>query len=77
MATILKEMPKEMAKRYPWNEWLDGQPRKLDRGKDFTVSIRSFRAVAALAGTVRGLKVRAAKLDENTIAIQATKQTKK
>ena len=43
---------------YPWDEWLDGQPRRLRRGVDFEALPSSFRGAAAMAATRRRVKIR-------------------
>lgn len=30
------------ARKYPWDEWCDGQVRRLKRGKDYTCTTRSM-----------------------------------
>lgn len=43
---------------YPWDEWLDGQTRKLVRDVDFRVTCDSFRRNAYIAAGQRGMKIK-------------------
>lgn len=59
------------ASRYPWDEWMDGQIRKLVGGKDFQVKTTSLITSAKKAAAKRGkgLNVRT---DGNDVVLQAT-----
>ena len=49
MVRILEEFPQVSTGRpsvYNWEEWLDGQPRLIERGVDYKVSAASFRSIA-------------------------------
>lgn len=57
MAEIINSMPpRRTYSRYPWHEWLDGAPRKLTRGTDFTVSVPNFRSILITHAGRAGLK---------------------
>lgn len=43
---------------YPWDEWLDGQPRRLRQGVDFEVRPEAFRSAATMAAGRRRIRVR-------------------
>lgn len=59
--------------KYPWDEWLDGSPWRLDNKADFPGTTPSnFRISAHNVARKRGLKVRA-QVDGEEIVIQAYK----
>ena len=61
MVRILEEFPQVSTGRpsgYNWEEWLDGQPRLIERGVDYKVSDASFRSMADQAGRRMNKKVR-------------------
>jgi hypothetical protein len=41
--------PSKTRNKYPWDEWLDGQPRKAVHGTDFTIAPESFRSAVKSA----------------------------
>jgi len=45
MAEVLKAMPKRKprARRHPWDEWTDGQVRKIKRGQDYAGTTEAMR----------------------------------
>ena len=57
--------------RYPWDEWLDGQIRRLVGGTDFEVKATSLITSAKKQANKRGkgLNVRT---DGNDVVLQAT-----
>ena len=61
---------------YPWDEWLDGQPRKLTRGEDFQVSPHSFGRAAHAAARVRGKRLRTSIEGVDIITIQAYEESR-
>lgn len=61
--------------RYPWDQWLDGDVWELTPGKDFTISVASFRSGAFYNAKIRGMKIRTARKDDKLI-IQAYKEKK-
>ena len=67
MAQLLQEFP---TKEYPWDEWLDGEPRTLYRGDDFETTTNAMRVTVYRAGARRGLRVRTI-LTDSTLTIQA------
>jgi hypothetical protein len=63
MAKILAEMPRKAAGAgrkpiYPYDEWLDGQIRQLEGGKDFTAKPGSVLTSIRQTADARGLKLR-------------------
>lgn len=42
---------------YPWDEWLDGRPRRFRRGVDFEPEPRVFRQAAFHAARRRAVKL--------------------
>ena len=42
------------SRRYPWNEWLDGRPWKLEVGVDFTAKVSTFKQMAKAQAQRRG-----------------------
>ena len=59
------------AGRYPWDEWLDGQIRKLEHGTDFDVKPTSFLTTAKKQANKAG-KTLKSRTDGNDVVIQAT-----
>jgi hypothetical protein len=58
---------------YDWDNWLDGQVWELEKGKDFTVGVTSFRSLASKTAGRRGIKVKTRVKDGN-LFIQAKKE---
>ena len=73
MATILEnDLPRKHGlEKYPWSEWMDGKPRQLKRGTDFSNSLVCFRNNAQQFAKRRGLKLVTHIVDNDTIDIQA------
>jgi hypothetical protein len=71
MAEILDRFPTAGgAAIYPWEEWLDGQIRKLRAGVDFKSKPTTFRSNAQLQASKRGGRARIRHLaSENPEAI--------
>ena len=46
------------SRAYPWEEWLDGQIRKLDRHEDFDGPSMSVERVIRTSANRRGIRVR-------------------
>ena len=57
--------------KYPWDQWLNGKPWKLMRGKDFDRAADSLRASVSAAAKRRGMTCRMTKPDDKTLIIQA------
>lgn len=55
------------APTYPWDDWLDGQPRRLLRGSDFRCQVQEMAALTRQAGRRRGLLVRTSTRDGSLI----------
>ena len=74
MPATLDNWPKTMrASKYDWDSLFDGEIYKVTKGDDFECDIESFRVQAYGAARNRGLFFRSAKLSDNELAIQATK----
>lgn len=59
MARRLSQFPKAQGQRkYPWDEWLDGDPIELVPGEDFTAKTTTLIANARLQAKRRGGEVR-------------------
>ena len=61
MVKILEEFPLISTGRppkYNWEEWLDGQPRLIERGVDYHVGDSSFRSMADQAARRVNKRVR-------------------
>ena len=72
MATIIDAMPAKGARKYPWDEWLDGKARCLHRGIDFQCTCQSMASIARITGRRRGVTVEASYNAERDVAyIQA------
>jgi hypothetical protein len=84
MATILPQydwtrasahVEKARSRAYPWEEWLDGQIRKLDRITDFDGPAMSVERVIRTSANRRGIRVRI-RVEGDSIYLQAhTEQT--
>jgi hypothetical protein len=59
MAKVIEELSAE-GRKYPWEEWSDGQSRFAKRGVDYTCSDKNFQT---------SLHVRASKMAKGTKAI--------
>ena len=44
--------------KYPWEDWLNGNPWELEPGEDFDIDLASMRAVASRAAKHAGKKLR-------------------
>jgi hypothetical protein len=72
MARIIDEFPAEWRRRrYPWQEWLDGKPRILARGEDFTVSLVAMQRHFVRTAKERGLQGHTRIISPTEIAVQA------
>jgi hypothetical protein len=61
-------------KKYPWDEWLDGQARELTRGIDFDNSVKSMQNTFLQAAMTRSLIGQTRVIDENRLLVRATKR---
>lgn len=57
MAEVIPELPPRKQNRHPWDEWLDGQPRRLSRGADYVCDERVMADLAYNAARRRGMRV--------------------
>src|SRR4249920_2363245 len=72
MARIIEEFPAEWRRRrYPWQDWLDGKPRVLTQGEDFTVSLVAMQRHFARTAKERGLQGYTRIISPTEIAVQA------
>jgi hypothetical protein len=72
MARIIDEFPVEWRRRrYPWWEWLDGKPRVLTQGEDFTVSLVAMQRHFVRTAKERGLQGHTRIISPTEIAVQA------
>ena len=75
MAKKLKTLPVSLSRckgpLYPWNEWLDGSPWELVKGKDFHCSLSGFMASAYHAAQRRGMYVKTRTNKTDVVCIQA------
>lgn len=61
MGQVLKSFPAKKPGRpvtYPWDEWTDGQVRRLFRGEDFQANPKSFRVTIHRTAKNRALKAK-------------------
>jgi hypothetical protein len=63
--------PARGSKRYPWDEWMDGQVRILVQGEDFDSSTIQMQNVFASAARRRGLQGATVTVSDTEIAVQA------
>lgn len=70
------ERPKKggPAFKYPWDEWFDGQRRRLRRGEDFDGNLSTMDKLIRNTASKRTdvAKVEVIKEDEDTIVLTAT-----
>jgi len=73
MAKKLEKFPDRGKARYPWSEWLDGDPWELTKGEDFQCKPSTLRANAQTQAKKRNGRVRTAQATENgrqTVVLQ-------
>ena len=73
MAKILAELPGRRRGRrplYPWDEWLDGQARRLEHGADFTSSAGTLRTAVHKAAARRDMTAQTV-IDGSDLLVQA------
>lgn len=74
MAEILSEglsaWKSHRGRKYPWDEWLDGQPRRLVGGEDFTIDPLYMTQAIHATGRRRRITVRTRR-DGDDVLIQA------
>jgi len=59
------------AKKYDWDNWLNGSAWELEKGKDFDIEVSSFRCGAYLAAGRRGKRLQTSQ-NGDKIVIMAT-----
>lgn len=64
MAHVVGEFPASPRRKYPWDEWLDGQTRLLVPGEDFDLDMGYMRTTVYGAARRHGVRVRVAARDE-------------
>ena len=59
--------------KYPYDEWIDGNPHILRRGEHFdsTLNVASFENAVRYGFKKRGFKVRFERLDFSTVKVTA------
>lgn len=77
MAQVLEELPKSRraggagrAAKYPYDEWLDGNPKGLVQGEDYETKTITIAQLIRMAAKSRGVDVRTVTTDYG-LAIQA------
>jgi hypothetical protein len=58
MARRLDSFPAQTGSRYPWDEWLDGNPWELVPGEDFASKSSTLRANAQIQAKKRNGRTR-------------------
>ena len=61
---------------YNWDEILNGDTNKLERGIDFEIDVKCFVRQARHIARRRGLGFKNKKIDENTVVVRAFKYEK-
>ncbi len=56
--------------KYPWEQWLDGDPWILTPGEDFTTTAEAFQSAVWRASNARGVKTRTM-IDGDKLYLQA------
>lgn len=77
---ILDQLPPDgrSGKRYPWREMLDGQPREIQRGEDFSCKLDAMtRQIYAQAERMRLIVEVRVDRDREAIAFQAVRPPRK
>ena len=73
MAEVIQEFTRKArtrAEKYPYDEWFDGQKRRLSVGDDFAAKPSVFRGTLYSAAKRRGLKLVSRTFDD-ALEIQA------
>ena len=75
MAEVIEDMPFDSsnAKKYPWDEWLDGRIWKLTRGSDFSISAVNMRTTIYARALRRGLRASVSVKEDSTIIVMQAK----
>jgi hypothetical protein len=72
MAVIAgKPVPWAARAKYPWDEWMDGQCRILNRGEDFQVTPRGMYSAVHAWGRKHGVRVRVQIIGGGRVQVQA------
>jgi hypothetical protein len=79
MAEIIDKIPEIIDKiparggrlSYPWDEWFDGQLRKLTAGEDFSVKVHSMYAMARSAAQIRNITLLYNNIRDEHLYLQA------
>jgi hypothetical protein len=61
-------------RRYPWEQWSDGQVWELTRGEDFEVTAGSFRDTARGWAREHGYTARTYAVSDAVVQVQFTKR---
>jgi hypothetical protein len=73
MANQLTEFPSKPRRRYPWDEWLNGEVWQVQQGEDFDCTMASFYTLLWVTAKTRGGKARTTR-DGNTLTFQFVKE---
>jgi hypothetical protein len=65
MARKLEHFPAAAAQRYPWRDWLDGDPWELVRGNDYTAKTTTLISNARIQAKNAGGIVRTRTLTDD------------
>ena len=58
-------------KKYPWDQWFNGEVWKLTKGEDFTIRVDSMITSAYQIAKKRGVRVRVRRIeDEQALVLQ-------
>lgn len=76
MAVVVKRFTKPM-RSYDWDKWSDGRLWRLKQGKDFSIAVRSMRALIYQKATKLGCKVTTSIPDKATVEFQFYKEGKR
>lgn len=73
MAKVVNELPSDQKRRYPWDQWLDGQVWELTKDVDYSVTMAIMRSLVYTTCKHRGLAVKIC-VRGNQMYIQASKK---
>ena len=68
---------KSVGKRYPWDKWTDGKPRRAKKGRDYTCTTEGFAATLYTRARRKELSVSVSIPDSKTVEFQFEKPEKK
>lgn len=68
---------KKVGKRYPWDKWTDGKPRRAKKDRDFTCSPEGFAATLYARARRKSMHVSVSIADAKTVEFQFEKRPEK